>query len=91
MIDLVILCELCERIQVKEADEESDYERFDTVLSLLSYLLKAPLVSNNKSAVNALYSQRQSIINIFRAVLSLPPENHMFLEQKIPFLFKHSN
>ena len=85
IIDLVILCELCERIQVKYSDEDdSKYERFHSVLSLLSYLLKAPLVPPNTPVVNALSSQRQCIVNIFRACLGLAPDNYMLLEHKLP-------
>ncbi len=85
IIDLVILCELCERIQVKySGEDDSKYERFHSVLSVLSYLLKAPLVPQNTPVVNALSSQRQCIINIFRACLGLAPENYMLLEHKLP-------
>jgi len=85
ILDLAILCELCERITIKRAaDEDTSFERFHTVLSLLSYLMKAPLVPPGTPVVNALAAQRQSIINIFRACVGLPPENYMLLEHKIP-------
>lgn len=85
IIDLVILCELCERIQVKYSHEDdSKYEKFHSVLSLLSYLLKAPLVPPSTPVVNALSSQRQCIVNIFRACLGLAPDNYMLLEHKLP-------
>lgn len=85
IIDLVVLCELCERIQVKN-DGESDacYERFHSVLSVLSYLMKAPLVPPHTPVVNALGAQRQCIVNIFRACVGLPPDNFMLLEHKLP-------
>ena len=85
IIDLVVLCELCERISVKwDADTDSKYERFHSVLSLLSYLMKAPMVPPGTPIVNALAAQRQSIVNVFRACVGLPPENFMSLEHKIP-------
>lgn len=104
ILDLVILCELCERITVRyvnlkhsmlscgrkrslwvffsaaysfflnlnnfffvwyemqlKCDPGSDaaYERFHSVLSLLSYLMKAPLVPTGTPVVNALGAQRQ--------------------------------
>lgn len=57
--DLVILGDLCKRVQIKK-DDESDWESFHPVLSLLSYMLKAPLVPNGAPVVNALFTQRES-------------------------------
>lgn len=79
--DLVILSELCERISVRK-EGESEWEQFHPVLSLLSYMLKAPLVPTGAPVVNALFTQRQAIVNVLRACLGLGPENHMTLEHK---------
>jgi myo-inositol-1-phosphate synthase len=79
--DLVILGELCERIQMKKEGAES-WESFHPILSLLSYMLKAPLVPNGAPVVNALFTQRQAIINVMRACLGLAPDNHMTLEHR---------
>ena len=46
--------------------EEGQFERFHPVLSLLSYLLKAPMVPPGTPVVNALFRQRACIENIFR-------------------------
>ena len=90
ILDLVILCELCERIRVKRAGESDDkYESFHSVLSILSYLLKAPIVPPNTPVVNALAAQRLCIVNIFRACLGLQPENYMTLEHKLPSFLHH--
>jgi len=78
--DLVLLGELCERISIKR---EKDWEPFHPVLSLLSYMLKAPLVPNGAPVVNALFTQRQAIINVMRACLGLGPDNHMTLEHRL--------
>merc|ERR1712156_1136796 len=83
--DLVILGEICERIEIKRQDCET-FEKFHSVLSLLSYLLKAPLVPPGTPVVNALAAQRQGIINIFRACIGLPAEHHMALEHRLPSL-----
>jgi myo-inositol-1-phosphate synthase len=93
ILDLVILCELCERISIKKENVENDaeYEKFHSVLSILSYLLKAPLSAPGVPVVNALASQRQSIVNIFRACLGLPAENFMLLEHKLPSLMQRCN
>lgn len=89
IIDLVILCEVFDRIQVKRAGEDdSCYEKFYSILSVLSYLLKAPLVPRGTPVVNALAPQRECIINIFRACLSLPSENYMLLEHKLPSMMR---
>jgi myo-inositol-1-phosphate synthase len=79
--DLVILGELCERITMRKAGTE-DWEGFHPILSLLSYMLKAPLVPNGAPVINALFTQRQAIINVMRACLGLAPENHMTLEHR---------
>jgi myo-inositol-1-phosphate synthase len=84
ILDLVILAELCSRITLKRADEDNEeFSSFHSVLSILSYLCKAPLVPPGTPVVNALFRQRAAIENILRACLSLPPENNMLLEHKI--------
>jgi myo-inositol-1-phosphate synthase len=86
MLDLVILTELMQRITYKTGDMK-DYENFHSVLSVLSYLLKAPQVPKGTPVVNALFRQRNCLVNIMRACVGLPPENDMLLEfkQKQPF------
>ncbi|XP_067018181.1 inositol-3-phosphate synthase 1-A-like [Acropora muricata] len=81
ILDLVILCEICERIKFKVAGDH-EFQSFHPVLSLLSYLLKAPLVPEGTPVVNALFKQRNCIENIFRACVGLKPQNHMSLEHK---------
>ena len=79
--DLVILAEICERIAVKREGSDK-WEGFHPVMSLLSYMLKAPLVPNGAPVVNALFTQREAIINVMRACLGLAPNNHMTLEHR---------
>jgi myo-inositol-1-phosphate synthase len=79
--DLVILAELCQRITMRK-EGSSDWESFHPVLSILSYMLKAPLVPNGAPVVNALFTQRQAVINVMRACLGLGPDNHMTLEHR---------
>lgn len=82
--DLVVLTEMAERITVRrEGEGDGTFESFASVLSLLSYLIKAPLVPPGTPVVNALFAQRQCIVNIFRACLGLPPDNNMLLEHKL--------
>ncbi|XP_069183817.1 inositol-3-phosphate synthase 1-A isoform X2 [Procambarus clarkii] len=81
IIDLVILAELFERIQFK-TELESNFDNFNSVLSVLSYLCKAPLVPHNTPVINSLFRQRSCIENILRACIGLAPTNHMLLEYK---------
>eukprot|EP00604_Paraphysomonas_vestita_P003986 CAMPEP_0174823952 /NCGR_PEP_ID=MMETSP1107-20130205/29182_1 /TAXON_ID=36770 /ORGANISM="Paraphysomonas vestita, Strain GFlagA" /LENGTH=407 /DNA_ID=CAMNT_0016048743 /DNA_START=306 /DNA_END=1529 /DNA_ORIENTATION=+ len=97
ILDLIVLTELCERISICadiphsvtnfiDAEPELHFERFHSVLSILSYLLKAPMVPPGAPVINALASQRQCIVNIFRACVGLPPDDFMYLQHKIPSL-----
>lgn len=79
--DLIILAELCQRIAIKR-EGHSEWENFHPILSLLSYMLKAPMVPGGAPIVNALFAQRSAIINVMRACLGLPPDNHMTLEHR---------
>ena len=81
IIDLITVTELMQRVTFKTAGM-SEEQQFHSVLSVLSYWLKAPLVPDQTPVVNALAKQRACIENIFRACVGLPPENNMLLEFK---------
>mmetsp|Transcript_22511 Transcript_22511/g.39897 ORF Transcript_22511/g.39897 Transcript_22511/m.39897 type:complete len:525 (-) Transcript_22511:141-1715(-) len=81
IIDLVILTELFQRITFK-VEGASEFEGFHPVLSLLSYLLKAPLTPPGTPVVNSLFTQREAIVNFMRACLGLPAENHMAFDHR---------
>ncbi|KAJ3479316.1 hypothetical protein NLG97_g8350 [Lecanicillium saksenae] len=81
IIDLVIIAEMMTRIQWKAAD--GDFKHFHSVLSVLSYMLKAPLTPPGTPVVNALAKQRAALTNIFRACIGLEPESDMTLEHKL--------
>eukprot|EP01098_Paradermamoeba_levis_P007010 TRINITY_DN2915_c0_g1_i1.p1 TRINITY_DN2915_c0_g1~~TRINITY_DN2915_c0_g1_i1.p1 ORF type:complete len:531 (-),score=163.14 TRINITY_DN2915_c0_g1_i1:47-1639(-) len=88
ILDLVILTELLTRINYKQVAahgvaDQSEFLPFHSVLSVLSYLLKAPLVKPDTPVVNALFRQRIALENIFRACVGLPPQNEMGLEHRI--------
>merc|ERR1711920_17802 len=87
ILDLVLICELAERISMRKEGME-EFERLHSVLSVLSYMLKAPLVPRGTPVVNALFAQRECITNLFRACLGLPAENFMTLENKLNSLMK---
>ena len=90
ILDLVILAELCTRIQVKREKDE-DFTRMHPVLSILSFLLKSPLVPPGSPVVHTLFHQRNAITNLFKALVGLPPENFMLLEHKVPSLRNSKN
>lgn len=84
MLDLVLIGELCERITIRRKDEAADAATgFHAVLSLLSYMLKAPMVPPGTPVINALFKQREALVNVFRACIGLRPENHMLLEHRL--------
>lgn len=82
IIDLVVITELMTRITWK-ADGAEAYKSFHSVLSVLSYMLKAPLTPPGTPVVNALGKQRNALTNIFRACVGLQPESEMTLEHKL--------
>lgn len=85
ILDLTILAELCQRVTFlvhNSHEERPAFQKFNTVLSILSYMCKAPLVEKGAQVVNALFKQRACIENMMRALLSLPPVNHMDMKNK---------
>lgn len=67
MLDLVLLTELCQRVSFC-TDSDPEPQGFHPVLSVLSFLFKAPLVPPGSPVVNALFRQRSCIENILRCV-----------------------
>jgi myo-inositol-1-phosphate synthase len=76
ILDLIILTELAERITING-------DKMNSVLSILSFLLKAPMVADGTPVVNALFAQRACLVNLFKACVGLPPDNHMALETRL--------
>ena len=72
-------------------ETDSDWQPFHSVLTLLSYLSKAPIVPPGTPVVNALFRQRQCIENVFRACVGLPPNNNMMLEYKLSSAVKYAD
>ncbi|KAM7183524.1 hypothetical protein V8F33_013538, partial [Rhypophila sp. PSN 637] len=69
IIDLVLVAEMMTRIQWKAEGE--NFQNFHSVLSVLSYMLKAPLTPPGTPVVNALAKQRAALTNIFRACVGV--------------------
>ncbi|TKA24933.1 hypothetical protein B0A50_06031 [Salinomyces thailandicus] len=82
ILDLVLITELFTRIQWRAAGE-SEFKGFHSVLSVLSYMLKAPMTPPGTPVVNALAKQRSCLVNIMKACVGLEPENDMTLEHKL--------
>jgi len=81
IIDLAIVTELMTRVTYKTEDMSTPLP-FNSVLSILSYMLKAPLVPAKAPVINALSKQRAAMENIFRAFIGLRPQNDMLLEYR---------
>ncbi|KAK5110372.1 hypothetical protein LTR62_006080 [Meristemomyces frigidus] len=82
IIDLVLISDLFTRISWRKTGEE-EWKKFHAVLSVLSYMLKAPLTPPGTPVVNALAKQRSALVNVMRACVGLVPEGDMGLEQKL--------
>ncbi|PMD66133.1 myo-inositol-1-phosphate synthase-like protein [Hyaloscypha bicolor E] len=87
IIDLVVVAEVMTRIQWKAHSSDGattkDFKNFHSVLSILSFMLKAPLTPPGTPVINALAKQRSALVNIFKACVGLEPENDMTLEHKL--------
>jgi myo-inositol-1-phosphate synthase len=85
ILDLVIVAEMMTRISWREhvEDGNGEWKGFHSVLSVLSYMLKAPLTPSGTPVVNALGKQRSALVNVMRACVGLEPENDMTLEHKL--------
>ena len=85
IIDLAILMEFMTRVTYSINDKE--FKNFNAVMSMISYLLKAPVVPKGSPVINSLFKQRECLDNFFRALLGLPCDNHMLLEGKTEHFF----
>ncbi|NXG40068.1 INO1A synthase, partial [Dromaius novaehollandiae] len=65
ILDLAILTELCQRITFR-TESDPEFQGFHSVLSIVAFLCKAPLVPDGAPVVNALFRQRSCIENILR-------------------------
>lgn len=96
LLDLAILAELMTRIKyaVPQASDvgtsvtapqakDEEFQSMYSVLSLLSYSLKAPVVKPGTDVVNSLNRQRAAATNFMRACLGLAPESDLLLETRL--------
>jgi len=77
IIDLVVITELLTRVQYRKpgegTTEESKFQKIYPVLSLLSSMLKAPLVRPGTDVINGAARQRAAIDHFLRALIGLQP------------------
>ena len=77
IFDLAILADLLTRVtyrEIPQSGEAGEFQPLYSVLSLLSYMLKAPLVKPGTDVVNSLNRQRNGLEMFLKACLGL--ENH---------------
>ena len=82
MIDLVLLTELMTRITY-QVEGSTEWQSFRSVLSILSYMLKAPMVPRGTPVINALMKQQRAITNLLCALVGLPVDGDMMLEHRL--------
>ncbi|KAI0046456.1 Myo-inositol-1-phosphate synthase [Auriscalpium vulgare] len=83
ILDLAILAELLTRINYKEVGKDADFKPLYPVLSLLSYMLKAPLVKPGTDVVNSLSRQRNALETFLKACIGLEGSSDLLLETRI--------
>ncbi|KAI0250014.1 inositol-3-phosphate synthase [Lactifluus subvellereus] len=85
ILDLTILAELLTRIQYRELANgpDAEFKPLYPVLSLLSYMLKAPLVKPGTDVVNSLSRQRNALETFLKACIGLEGNSDLLLETRI--------
>lgn len=86
ILDLAILAELLTRIQYRIDSPEHTSDEFQplySVLSLLSYMLKAPLVKPGTAVVNSLSRQRAGLEQFLKACLGLENTGDLLLNTRV--------
>ncbi|KAK7032142.1 Myo-inositol-1-phosphate synthase [Paramarasmius palmivorus] len=83
ILDLTILAELLTRVKYRKNSENKDFAPLYPVLSLLSYMLKAPLVKPGYEVVNSLNRQRNALEAFLKACIGLEGNSDLLLETRI--------
>ncbi len=83
IFDLAILAELMTRITYREPAARPYFQPLYSVLSLLSYMLKAPLVKPGEDVVNSLNRQRNGLEMFLKACLGLEGSGDLLLKSRI--------
>ncbi|KAL1687876.1 hypothetical protein GGG16DRAFT_61167 [Schizophyllum commune] len=83
ILDLTILTELLTRVKYRKAAAGGDFQPLYSVLSLLSYMLKAPLVKPGTDVVNSLGRQRNALEAFLKACIGLEGSSDLLLQTRI--------
>lgn len=85
MLDLVLFTQFLSKIRIARDTSASApaFEAFHPILSILSFLLKAPLVPGHAPVINALTKQRKAIEGLLRACVGLPALDDLVLEHRL--------
>ena len=84
ILDLTILTELLTRVQYRDLSAGAkDFRPLYPVLTLLSYMLKAPLVKPGTDVVNSLGRQRNALEAFLKACIGLEGSSDLLLETRI--------
>lgn len=84
IVDLVVMTEFLTRISYRRSgSESSEFEKLHSVLSFLSYWLKAPLTRVGAEPVNGLNKQRSALENLIRGLVGLAPVNDLKFEERL--------
>ncbi|KAF8723408.1 hypothetical protein AX14_009324 [Amanita brunnescens Koide BX004] len=84
ILDLAILSELLTRVKYRNVSRgDKEFSPLYSVLSLLSYMLKAPLVKPGADVVNSLNRQRNALEAFLKACVGLEGNTDLLLETRI--------
>jgi len=84
ILDLAILTELLTRVKYRDVSAgEAEFSPLYSVLSLLSYMLKAPLVKPGTDVVNSLNRQRNALETFLKACIGLEGSSDLLMETRI--------
>jgi myo-inositol-1-phosphate synthase len=86
IFDLAILADLLTRVTYREipkTGEAGEFQPLYSVLSLLSYMLKAPLVKPGTDVVNSLNRQRNGLDQFLKACLGLEHQGDLLLDTRV--------
>ena len=83
ILDLTILTELLTRVKYRDTSAQADFQPLYSVLSLLSYMLKAPLVKPGTDVVNSLNRQRNALESFLKACIGVEGSSDLLLETRI--------
>ncbi|KAK2464402.1 hypothetical protein APHAL10511_003550 [Amanita phalloides] len=84
ILDLTILAELLTRVKYRNVSKgDKGFSPLYSVLSLLSYMLKAPLVKPGTDVVNSLNRQRNALEAFLKACVGLEGNTDLLLQTRI--------